>query len=162
LPHPPGKAFRPDPLPYDAPVIWLLRHGEAEDHAEDDASRRLTAKGERQARVAGRALATLGAGIDECLTSPKIRARDTARLACDELGLAVEETEELRGGDFDLPELVAGRGDVLLVGHEPDFSRAIGMATGARIELKKGGLAAINGDILASLLRPAQVRAIAG
>ena len=62
-------------------------------------------------------------------------------------------SEALRGGDFDPVELAAGRGEVLLVGHEPDFSRAIQLATGGRVELKKGGLAAIEPPVLASLLR---------
>jgi phosphohistidine phosphatase len=142
-------------------VIWLLRHGAAEDSADDDASRRLTDKGERQAREAGAALAALGVKIDLCLTSPKVRARDTARIACAELGVEVEETDSLRGGDFDPEALVAGRGEVLLVGHEPDFSRAIQATTGGRVALKKGGLAAIDDGTLIALLRPAQLRAIA-
>jgi phosphohistidine phosphatase len=142
-------------------VIWLLRHGAAEDSADDDASRRLTDKGERQARAAGAALAALGVKIDLCLTSPKVRARDTARIATAELGVEVEDTDALRGGDFDPEALVAGRGDVLLVGHEPDFSRAIQAATGGRVALKKGGLAAIDDGTLIALLRPAQLRAIA-
>ena len=45
-------------------MIWLLRHGEAEDAAADDAARRLTPKGERQSRAAGAALAALGVEID--------------------------------------------------------------------------------------------------
>jgi phosphohistidine phosphatase len=142
-------------------VIWLLRHGAAEDSADDDASRRLTDKGERQARAAGAALAALGVRIDLCLTSPKVRARDTARTACAELGVEVEETDALRGGDFDPEALAAGRGEVLLVGHEPDFSRAIQATTGARVALKKGGLATIDDGALIALLRPAQLRAIA-
>jgi phosphohistidine phosphatase len=48
------------------------------------------------------------------------------------------------------------------VGHEPDFSRAVQLATGARIDLKKGGIAAIDDSTLVSLLRPGQVRRIAG
>ncbi|MET0750644.1 MAG: phosphoglycerate mutase family protein, partial [Solirubrobacterales bacterium] len=60
-------------------MIWLLRHGDAADHAADDASRPLTGKGKRQARTAGAALAALGVGIDACLTSPKLRAVETAR-----------------------------------------------------------------------------------
>ena len=52
-------------------MIWLLRHGDAADDAADDASRPLTAKGERQARAAGAALAALGAGIDACLDEPE-------------------------------------------------------------------------------------------
>ena len=142
-------------------MIWLLRHGAAEEDSPDDASRRLTEKGERQARAAGAALAKLEASIDVCLTSPKVRSRDTARIAAEELGVEVEETEALRGGDFDLGELTAGRGGVLLVGHEPDFSRAVQLATGARVDLKKGGLAVIDGGTLVSLLRPAELRAIA-
>ncbi len=145
-------------------MIWLLRHGEAEDNTPDDASRRLTEKGERQSRTAGRALAKLGVELEACLTSPKVRALDTARLACEalEIELEVEETESLRGGDFDPEGVAAGRGNVLLVGHEPDFSRAIQRATGARVEMKKGGLAAIDDGLLVSLMRPRQVREIAG
>ena len=70
-------------------MIWLLRHGDAEHETEDDAARRLTDKGERQSKAAGRALAALGANLDACLASPKVRGRDTARIACGELGLEV-------------------------------------------------------------------------
>jgi phosphohistidine phosphatase len=144
-----------------ATVIWLLRHGDAEDHAVDDASRQLTAKGRRQARDAGAALAALGVEIDACLTSPKARAEQTARIAAEALGAAVELSEALRGGDFDPAELAASRGTVLLVGHEPDFSRAVQLTTGARAEIKKGGLVAIDDSTLIALLRPAQIRRIA-
>jgi phosphohistidine phosphatase len=143
-------------------LIWLLRHGDAEDATSDDASRRLTEAGEQQAKVAGLALAALGVRLDACLTSPKLRARDTARIATEALGVEVTEAEALRGGDFDPAELAAGFDDVLLVGHEPDFSRAVQATTGARVEIKKGGLAAIEGSVLLSLLRPDQVRRIAG
>jgi phosphohistidine phosphatase len=135
-------------------VIWLLRHGKAEDAAEDDASRRLTAAGERQAKAAGTALAALGAQVETCLSSPKVRAAETARLAAAELGIEVELSDHLAGGDFDLAELVAGRGETLLVGHEPDFSRAIQLATGARVKLSKGGLAVIEQSTLIALLTP--------
>ena len=142
-------------------MIWLLRHGDAEDLADDDFSRRLTSKGERQSRAAGSALAALDAGIETCLSSPKVRAEQTARLACELLGVDVETTDALRGGDFDPAELAAGRGICLLVGHEPDFSRAVALATGARVEFKKGGLAAIDGPTLTALLRPDQIKRIA-
>ena len=142
-------------------MIWVLRHGDAEDEAADDASRRLTEKGEGQARAAGAALAALVAEFDACLSSPKIRAAETARLACEPLGVAVEQTDALRGGDVDLDDLATGRGEVLVVGHEPDLSRAIQHATGARIELKKGGLAAIDRGTLLALLRPAEISRIA-
>lgn len=143
-------------------MIWLLRHGDAEDVATNDDSRRLTAKGERQARAAGEAMAKLDAGIETCLASPKLRALETARLACEAFGIAPEPTDALRGGDFDPVELAAGQGEVLLVGHEPDFSRAVQLATGARIEMKKGGIAVIEGSLLIALIRPGAMRRIAG
>ncbi len=143
-------------------MIYLLRHGDAEDPNGDDASRRLTAKGERQAGAAGRALSSLGADVDACLTSPKVRAAQTAGLACEHLSLEPEATVELRGGGFDAPALAAGRGDVLLVGHEPDFSNEVARLTGARVKLRKGGLAIVDGSTLVALLRPADLRAIAG
>ncbi len=141
-------------------MIWLLRHGDAEEGTGDDASRPLSAKGERQSRAAGMALLGLGVEIDVCLTSPKLRASETARIACEPLGVEVEVTEALRGGDFDPADLAAGRGEVLLVGHEPDFSRAVQLATGARAEIKKGGIAAIDGSVLHALLRPGQIKRI--
>ena len=143
-------------------MIYLLRHGDAEDGDGDDAARRLTPKGERQSEVAGRALAVLDAEIDACLTSPKVRAADTARLACQALGLEPEGTQKLRGGPFDSPGLGAGRGNVLLVGHEPDFSSEVARLTGAKVKLRKGGLAIVDGNTLVALLRPKDLLAIAG
>ena len=142
-------------------MIYLLRHGDAEDGEGDDAARRLTPKGERQADAAGQALAALGVEIDACLTSPKVRAAETARLACEALGLGPEVTEELRGGPFDSLDLVAGRGDALLVGHEPDFSTEVARLTGANAKLRKGGLAIVDGNTLVALLRPKDLAAIA-
>ena len=142
-------------------MIWFLRHGDADD-GDDDFARELTAKGERQSLAAGQALAALGADLDACLTSPRVRAAQTAELACEALDLEPEPASELSGGEFDPRSLAAGRGDVLLVGHEPDFSRAVGDLTGARIEMKKGGLAAVDGSTLVALLRPGQIKRIAG
>ena len=142
-------------------MIWLLRHGDASDDAPDDASRPLTPKGERQSVAAGVAMAALGVEIDACLTSPKVRSLETARIAGEALGIEPEVCEALRAGDFDPRELAAGRGNVLLVGHEPDFSRAIQLVTGSRVDMKKGGLAAIDDSTLITLLRPGQLRRIA-
>src|SRR5688500_17259426 len=126
-------------------MIWLLRHGDAEDgQGKPDGGRELTEKGRRQSELAGEALAELGVRLDACLTSPKVRALGTAKLACDALGVEPEIDERLKGGDFDPMELAAGRGEVMLVGHEPDFSRAIAAVTGSRVKLKKGGLAAFD------------------
>ncbi|MBM3666197.1 MAG: phosphohistidine phosphatase [Actinobacteria bacterium] len=143
-------------------MIWLLRHGDAEDGAgKPDAERELTAKGERQGRDAGAAMAAIGVELGACLTSPKVRARRTAELACAELGVAVELDERLAGGDFDPYELAAGHGEVLLVGHEPDFSLAIAIATGSRVKMRKGGLAAFDDHLLHLLLRPKDLSRIA-
>jgi phosphohistidine phosphatase len=142
-------------------LIYLLRHGDAEDGDGDDAARRLTPKGERQAGAAGRALAIEGAKIEACLTSPKLRALETARLACEPLGLEPETAGELRGGRFDALALATGLAGVLLVGHEPDFSSEIARLTGARAKLRKGGLAIVDGSTLIALLRPADLAAIA-
>lgn len=142
-------------------MIYLLRHGDAEEGDGDDAARRLTPKGERQARDAGCALAAMGAGIDACLTSPKVRAADTARLACEALGLEPETARELRGGPFDSLSLAAGRGNVLLVGHEPDFSNEVARLTGGRVKLRKGGVAIVDGSVLMALLRPRDLAALA-
>jgi phosphohistidine phosphatase len=144
-------------------VIWLLRHGDAE-HVEGkpDAKRELTEKGERQSRDAGRALKQLGVKLDVCLTSPKVRARQTAELACKELGVGIEEDERLAGGDFDPLEVAGGRGEVMLVGHEPDFSGAVAIATGSRVKMRKGGLAAIDENLLHGLYRPKDLKRIAG
>jgi len=142
-------------------LIYLLRHGDAEDGTGDDAARRLTEKGERQAEAAGKALAALGAEIEVCLASPKVRAADTARLTCRALGLEPEIAEELRGGRFDSLTLTAGRGNTLLVGHEPDFSGEVGRLTGAKVKLRKGGLAIVDGSTLVALLRPKDLAAIA-
>jgi phosphohistidine phosphatase len=142
-------------------LLLLLRHGDAEDSATDDATRRLTAKGERQAEAAGLALAALGTGVDACLTSTRVRAADTARLACAPLGIEPEPTDELRGGAFDGPGLATGRGNVLFVGHEPDLSAEVARLTGARAKMKKGGLAIVDAGTLISLLRPTELAAIA-
>lgn len=142
-------------------MIYLLRHGEAEQDAGDDAARRLTEKGERQSRLAGEALAKLGAEIDACLTSPKVRAADTARIACEALGVDPEEEPRLRGGAFDSLELAAGRGNLMLVGHEPYLSAEVARLTGAKAKLRKGGVAVIDGTTLVALLRPADLAAIA-
>jgi phosphohistidine phosphatase len=142
-------------------VIYLLRHGDAERGDGDDAARRLTEKGKRQAELAGRALAVLEAEIDVCLTSPKVRADDTARRACEALGIEPETAPELGEGGFDSLALAAGRGDAMLVGHEPDFSNEIARLTGAKAKLRKGGLAIIDRNTLMALLRPNELAAIA-
>lgn len=142
-------------------MIYLLRHGDAEQGDGDDAGRRLTEKGKRQSKVAGLALAALGAEIESCLTSPKVRAADTARLACQALELEPEIATELSGEGFDSTALAAGRGETMLVGHEPYFSNEIARLTGAKAKLRKGGLAIVDGNTLLALMRPDDLAAIA-
>jgi len=142
-------------------VLWLLRHGDAAD-GSPDAERPLTKKGERQSRAAGRALKRLGVEMDACLTSPKVRAADTAKLACETLGIEPTHEPKLAGGPFDAEALAAGLGDnVLLVGHDPDFSMAVHALTGAQVRMKKGGLAGIEKGELIVLMRPAELTALA-
>ena len=143
-------------------MIWLLRHGDAAD-GSPDAERPLTERGTDQSRTAGAAMASLGISLDACLSSPKVRAAETARLACEALG--VEPVVELRleGGPFDPEELALEHGEeVLLVGHDPDFSMAVHTSTGAQVRMKKGGLAGIDRGELKVMLRPAELRVLAG
>ncbi len=156
-----------------AKQLWLLRHGEAVPHGSrgSDADRELTARGERQAVAAGEALARLGVRFVACYTSPKVRARDTARLACRPLSMDPEEVRALAAG-FDRDralDLLAGHDDdarVLVVGHNPDFPQVVHDFTGARVVFKKGGLAAVQVDgsvaELLALMRPLELQSLAG
>src|SRR4051812_22469071 len=100
--------------------------------------------------------------MDACLTSPKVRAADTAKLACEALAIEPKHEPKLAGGPFDGEALAAGLGDnVLLVGHDPDFSMAVHALTGAQVRMKKGGLAGVEKGELMVLLRPAELTAIA-
>jgi len=152
--------------------IWFLRHGEAEPHGTvPDAERRLTEKGERQSRMAGEAFVRLGIDFELVLTSPRVRALETARLAAEVLGSepVVHEALSVGFGRDDALELLYGAGAdgrILVVGHEPDFSQTIHDLTGAEVDLKKGGIAAVRTDgttaDLRVLLRPREVELIAG
>jgi len=143
-------------------VIWLLRHGQAAD-GSPDAERPLTVKGEAQARDAGLALAAVGVKLDACVSSPKVRAADTARIACEQLGgVEVQVDDRLSAGPFDPYDLAAEFGEeVLLVGHDPDFSAAVHSATGAQVRMKKGGLAGVAKGELLVMLRPTELSLIA-
>ena len=147
--------------------LWLLRHGEAVPHdSKPDDERELTDRGRDQARAAGRSLSALEVEVHLCFTSPKVRARETAELACAELGVDPMVHEPL-GGEFDgrdALELLSGAGGdqrVLIVGHEPDFSQVVYDLSGARIDLKKGGVAGLRMDgsrgELIVLLRPREL-----
>lgn len=154
-----------------AAQLWILRHGEAVPHeSKPDAERELTARGERQAAAAGAALARLGVEFAACFTSPKVRARDTATLACAALNVVPQEAASLADGfdSDDAFELLLGLdGDarVLAVGHEPSLSQVVHDLTGGRVDLKKGGVAAIalarTAPELLVLLRPRELESLA-
>jgi len=156
--------------------LWLLRHADAEPHGTRlDAERRLTERGEEQARAAGAALARMQAGFDSVLFSPKVRARQTAELAAGEWGAKerakLEEHEPLSAGfsageALDVLAGVPADGRVLIVGHEPDLSNVLAALTGVNADLKKGGLAIVRLDGAAGelllLMRPRELALVAG
>jgi phosphohistidine phosphatase len=153
-----------------AQQLWLLRHGEAVPHDEKpDFERELTDRGRDQSRAAGRALKALEVEVHLCFTSPKVRARETAELACAELGVEpMDETSLTEGfdGHAALALMAAAGTDqrVLAVGHEPDFSQVVYDLTGGRVDFKKAGIAAIRLDgsrgELIVLMRPRELERI--
>jgi phosphohistidine phosphatase len=150
--------------------LWLLRHGDAEPHGvREDSARELTPRGVDQSRAAGRALQALVGRFDAVYTSPKVRAAQTAQYACESLGGTPVTHQPLASG-FDLrdaEELLSSideGGRVLVVGHEPDFSQIVHDMTGARADVKKGGIAGVRTEgtrnELIVLLRPREIERI--
>ena len=162
--------------------LFLLRHGVAVERDEfdyaGDAARPLTPKGKKQLRTVAAALRALGLCFDVILSSPLVRARQTAEIIAVELKLQkhLVFADELKpGGDAKkLVQKIAGLkkvpGNVLLVGHEPDFSELISLLVtgnhGGGFALKKGGLAKLEIQKLRAgkcatlvwLLTPAQMK----
>ena len=133
--------------------LFLLRHADAGDPAAwagDDAERPLSKKGRKQARVLGAHLDDLRLGIDAIITSPRVRAADTAKAVGKALGVKPTRDDRLSGG-FDPPglrELLGGLdasvSNVVLVGHDPDFSTIASWLTDAPIALRKGAIVRID------------------
>ncbi|NUP98662.1 MAG: phosphohistidine phosphatase SixA [Armatimonadetes bacterium] len=155
--------------------LYFLRHGIAEDSAETDFARRLTEEGRAKCRAAARGLQQLEVEPTHVLTSPLVRAKETAALVAP--GHAVTECSalanhppaELIGELRELPR----EASVLLVGHEPQFSATIelllGMEGRGLVDMKKAGLAHLTVDlkawpaapaVLHSFLTPRQLRQI--
>jgi phosphohistidine phosphatase len=142
--------------------LHLLRHASAGDPAEwvgDDALRPLTRKGRRQAERLGAFLDAHGVRPDVIVSSPLVRAQQTAELVAGVLGMTVRKDERLAGdfGRRELWELLRelGAREPMLVGHDPDLSELLGELIGARgIFLRKGTLATLD-------LEPDDGRAIA-
>ena len=133
--------------------LILLRHGKAEDrHPEGDRFRALVEKGHAQARRAGELLKAATAVPDIVLTSPLVRARQTAETFCDAAGIPGPVVQGWLACGLDpetaLSELKAYREfeRVAIVGHEPDFSTILQWVLGAEggwLEMKKGSLACL-------------------
>jgi phosphohistidine phosphatase len=135
--------------------VYFLRHGKAENRLEwrgDDAARPLTPAGEEAIRREAKVLAELDLGLDVIVTSPLARARRTAEIVADELGLRgrLVEDERLAHG-FDvrrLEQVLAAHGPagaIMVVGHEPELSAAVAeLIGGGEIVMKKGGLARVD------------------
>jgi len=156
-----------------AQQLWFLRHGEAEPHdARSDPDRQLTARGEEQSRAGGRALAALGVSFQAVFSSPRVRALDTARLACDALDSDRILIDDSLSSGFDVDDALAlavatgAEKRVLFVGHNPDFEEVVHDLTGGDVDLKKGAIAAVRmrsqrrGELLV-LLRPREISLIA-
>jgi len=153
-----------------AAQLWMLRHGEAVPHdSKPDADRELTPRGRAQAEAAGQALAALGEEFAACYASPKVRAWETAQLACAALNVEPSREDVLANGftRLDALTLLEAHADqkILVVGHEPSFSQVVYDFTGARVDFKKGGVAGLAakrtaGELLV-LLRPRELETIA-
>jgi phosphohistidine phosphatase len=142
-------------------MLWLLRHAEAADGHPDEA-RPLTPRGIEQARIAGLALTRLGVKLDACLSSPKRRAMETAQLACEPLGVEIVTEPAIAGATYEPELLAAGYDSAMLVGHNPSISDVLRDMTGARVQFRKGGIAAVRRGQLVLMMTPKELAAIAG
>jgi phosphohistidine phosphatase len=158
--------------------IYILRHGIAVERGtpgyKKDSERPLTKEGEEKMHQIAETMLAMGLKFDLILSSPYVRAADTAQIAASQLDEEVTFTDFLIPGANPL-ELIREINDarvqrVLLVGHEPDLSGLISVLTSggsdASIELKKGGLCKLTTEKLTFgqcatlnwLLTPKQLR----
>lgn len=133
-------------------IIYFLRHSEAED-GKEDFGRRLTPKGSAQSEKMGRFMKQAGLIPSRILSSPVVRARQTADIVSSLLGeLRVEIAPWLACGMsppdfFKNGEIEASSGGILLVGHEPDFSSTIGELLGCggdSLHIRKASLTCVS------------------
>ena len=137
----------------------IMRHGIAADRAvsSNDAKRSLTPEGRERMEEIAQGLAKTGFEPDRIVSSPYLRATETAEIVARSLGsgLRVEPCEALQPGGtpealFDFLAKPAGRKAILLVGHEPDLSKLAASLVGAGrnhdFALKKGGSCLISLD----------------
>ena len=139
--------------------LYILRHGDAVDRASGgyarDEERPLTEQGREEARMAGGALAALGVRLDLLLTSPLVRARETAELAADALRPRRGPLESAALALSARPEVVLAAlheaGDAraaLLVGHMPDLGELAGWLVWGQsdltLSLRTGGVCRVD------------------
>ena len=133
--------------------LYLLRHADAEPAAGPggDRERPLTAKGQTQSRRVGKALEALEVDFQAILTSPLLRARQTAQI----VARTLRATARLRNCEALAPGVSAQKlfaelkrlgqpENALVVGHEPDMSRLISLLLAGEppvdVEMKKAAL----------------------
>jgi phosphohistidine phosphatase len=124
--------------------LYIVRHAEAAPGSPDEL-RSLTPHGHEQARALGKRLRDEGVRPDAILTSPLLRARETAK----ELGLGDSEpSEHLAPGATadDVRAAIAGRGEtVVVVGHQPDCGRiAAALSGGPEPPFPAAGVAVVD------------------
>ena len=132
--------------------IHLLRHAHAGDAFEwigDDDLRPLTKKGRRQSERLGAFLEAHGVRPDVIVSSPLVRAQQTAEIVAGTLGMTIK-TDSRLGPGFGKAELWAlldelGAREPMFVGHDPDLSSLVTyLVDAAGISMKKGALATID------------------
>jgi phosphohistidine phosphatase len=136
-------------------LLDLLRHADAGDPEAwegSDAARPISDKGRKQAKRLGDHLRSIGFETETVITSPKLRAAQTAEIVADRIDMTVSEDERLAGSlDLETVEAILGdAGDserAMLVGHDPDFSELLSVLCGAAgVSMRKGALARIEID----------------
>ncbi len=129
-----------------AHLVYLVRHGKAEPHRDDDAGRRLTREGRAAVEAHARALLA-ELRVRRIVTSPFARARETAELLSAATGAPMEEDEALASGASSGRALLARvrreAAGTALVGHNPELAEALALAAGHDVELKPGAVAAL-------------------
>ncbi len=133
--------------------LYFLRHGEAEYTSSSDSSRELTGDGLAQARHAARALQTLEVKLTAILTSPFVRAQQTARAIAETLPhLSVQLTDRLKPNAdpsnlFEELNHLSRDSSILLTAHEPFISTCVGELISTTqvpsISVKKASLVAV-------------------
>ena len=129
--------------------VFFFRHGEAdwpEWDAPDD-ERPLTKKGKAEVKRVAKFLRRVGAEPLLIFTSPLPRAAQTAKVIAKQLCLELGVEEDLgKGFDAEKFRRIVAAHDVasmIIVGHEPDFTRVIYALTGADVVLRKSGVALV-------------------